>query len=309
MYKSFCLVAPFFLPFSCFKYRISITKTFSDHDIIFVRLYIKERVRFVVQNNFLSRIHEHEHLLSNSERYLVDYVRSHLEQIPQLSIVQLSMDANVSTATIVRAMQKLGYGGFTSFKIRLKDESDEAVPFTLVENIDHKIKEAILKNEREVRQTIGMLDSGTIEDALQKMFYADKIMLFARGLSELIAKEMMIKLQLLGKYSEMHNDPNIIRIISKRIKPTNLVIFISLNGKTEELVEAARNCKSNGVSTITLTTNQNSPLYRLSEIGIVGYKSQISYLPDYEVHSRLPIMVIARILLDAYVIRTQNSEK
>ncbi|WP_241654750.1 MurR/RpiR family transcriptional regulator [Sporolactobacillus shoreae] len=258
--------------------------------------------------NFLTRIQEHDHLLSNSEKYLINYIKDHLEQIPQLSIVQLSMEANVSTATIVRAMQKLGYGGFTSFKIRLKDETTENIRFTAVEKVDHKIKEAILKNEREVSQTIGMLDSGTIEDTLQKMIYADKIMLFARGFSELIAKEMMIKLQLLGKYSELHNDPNIIRTISKRIRPTDLVMFISLNGKTEELVEAAENCKANGVSTITLTANRNSPLYELSEISIVGYKSHVSYFPDYEVQSRMPIMVIARIILDAYAIRTQGKD-
>lgn len=259
-------------------------------------------------STFLTRIYENEHLLSSSEKYLVEYIKSHLDQISQLSIVQLSLEASVSTATIVRAMQKLGYGGFTSFKIRLKDEHAENIKFTAVEKVDHKIKEAIFKNEREVVQTIGMLDSGTIEDALQKMIHADKIMLFARGLSELIGKEMMIKLQLLGKYSEMHDDPNIIRTISKRLRPTDLVMFISLNGRTEELVEAARNCKASGISTITLTANRNSPLCDLSEISIVGYKSQISYFPDYEVHSRLPIMVIARIILDAYVIRTREKD-
>ncbi|GGL56550.1 MurR/RpiR family transcriptional regulator [Sporolactobacillus putidus] len=261
-----------------------------------------------MESSFLTRIKENEHLLSNSESYLVDYIKDHLDHISQLSIVQLSLEASVSTATIVRAMQKLGYGGFTSFKIRLKDENAENSKFSNVEIADHKIKEAIFKNEREVTQTIKMLDSGTIEDAVQKIFYADKLMLFARGLSELIAKEMTIKFQLLGKYSEMHNDPNIIRTISNRIGAQSLVIFISLNGNTEELVQAAKNCKANGVSTMTLTTNRQSPLSDLSEINFVGYKSKISYFPDYEVRSRLPIQVIARILLDAYAIRTQEKD-
>lgn len=258
---------------------------------------------------FHTVVQERGHLLSSSERFLVNYMQQHLNQIPKLSIVQLSMEANVSTATIVRAMQKLGYSGFTSFKIRLRDETSSYELFSAVEQADHKIKEAIMKNEREVTQTIQMLDSGTIEDTLQKMYYADKILLFARGLSELIAKEMMIKLQLLGKYCEMHNDPNIIRTMSKRLRPTDLVFLISLNGKTEELVEAAQNCKAIGISTISLTTNRDSPLGQLSEITLAGYKSKISYFPDYEVRSRLPIMVISRILLDAYVIRNEEKRK
>ncbi|RYM02854.1 MurR/RpiR family transcriptional regulator [Sporolactobacillus sp. THM7-7] len=257
-------------------------------------------------SSFLERIEENEASLSSSEKYLIQYIRNHLKEIPRLSIVQLSMEANVSTATIVRAMQKLGYSGYTSLKIKLKEEHAEDKQFSVVETVNHKIKEAILKNEREVTQTISMLDSGMIEDTVQKMIYAQRIMLFARGLSEMIAKEMMIKLQLLGKYSEMHDDPNIIRKISQTLKPTDLVIFVSLNGKTEELVEAAENCRTSRISTITLTTNRQSPLVERSELSLIGYKSKISYFPDYEVHSRMPLMVIERILLDAYAIRVQE---
>ncbi|WP_332236933.1 MurR/RpiR family transcriptional regulator [Sporolactobacillus sp. KGMB 08714] len=258
---------------------------------------------------FKERIHERIDSLSNSEKYLIDYITKNLKRVSRLSIVQLSMKANVSTATIVRAMQKLGYSGFTSFKFKLEEEYAKDMSFTNVEDVDQKIKEAVEKNRREVAETLRMLDRGTIEDTIQKMIHSQKIMLFARGLSELIAKEMLIKLQLIGKYSEMHDDPNIIRTMSKRIPVEDLVIFISLNGKTEELVEAAENCKNNGVSTVTITTNRNSPLCALSELSLIGYKSRMSYFPDYEVRSRLPIMVIARILMDAYVIRTQQKEK
>lgn len=79
-----------------------------------------------------------------------------------------------------------------------------------------------------------------------------------------------------------------------------------MNGKTKELVEAAKNCQDNEVSTILLTANQNSPLYELCEISLVGFKSETSYFPDYEVRSRLPIQVMARIILDAYAIRTEE---
>lgn len=259
-----------------------------------------------MSKTFLNRVKNQYKELSETDRYLIDYIKQHLDIIPQISIVKLSSQANVSTATIVRTMQKLGYTGFTAFKIHLKDEVDSSSEFSIVEKIDKKIQEAILKNEQEVVKTIQLLDSGTIEDALQKIIHSRKITLFARGFSELIAKEMMIKFQLLGKHCELHDDPNIIRTISKRIDKRDIVIFISLNGKTKELVEAAKNCQDNEVSTILLTANQNSPLYELCEISLVGFKSETSYFPDYEVRSRLPIQVMARIILDAYAIRTEE---
>ncbi|KAA8028030.1 MurR/RpiR family transcriptional regulator, partial [Salmonella enterica subsp. enterica serovar Anatum] len=39
------------------------------------------------------------------------------------------------------------------------------------------------------------------------------------------------------------------------------------------------------------------------DINFVGFKSPISYFPDYEVRSRLPLQVISRIILDAYSLR------
>ena len=46
--------------------------------------------------------------LTNTEKYLLAYIEEHLEEIPSISIVKLSQDANVSTASIVRTMKKLG---------------------------------------------------------------------------------------------------------------------------------------------------------------------------------------------------------
>src|SRR5699024_10172031 len=89
--------------------------------------------------------------------------------------------------------------------------------FSVVEKIDQEIKGAILKNEQEVIKTIELLDSGTIEDALQKIIHSNKIIIFVRGFSELIAKEVMVKFKLLGRICEMNDDHNIIRPIINEI--------------------------------------------------------------------------------------------
>ncbi|WP_334328783.1 SIS domain-containing protein [Companilactobacillus sp. HBUAS59699] len=151
-----------------------------------------------------------------------------------------------------------------------------------------------------------MLDIGTIEDSVQKIKNSNDIYIFARGFSEFIAQEMLVKLQLLGKNCVLSTDPNIIVTMSKRIKREDLVIFITLNGETKELVAAAKNVFKNDVSTITITTNKEGSIIPYSELSLFGYKSQTSYFPDYEVRSRLPLQVISRILLDSYAIRTKK---
>ncbi len=98
----------------------------------------------------------------------MNYIDQNLDDIPETSIVKLSDLANVSTATIVRTMKKMGYDGFTSFKYYLKDNQENNPKFAIMDKVDKKIREAIIKNEQEVNRTIQMLDSGTIEDAIQK---------------------------------------------------------------------------------------------------------------------------------------------
>ncbi|MCU9614404.1 MurR/RpiR family transcriptional regulator [Caldibacillus lycopersici] len=242
--------------------------------------------------------------LSETERYLLDYIVRHIEEIANISIVKLSEEASVSTATIVRLMKKIGYDGFTSFKYNIKDKLKPVEHENSIDNIEKKINSAIRKNEQEVLNTIKMLSRGNIEDAIQKIYHAEKIFIFGRGFSEMIGNEMKVKLQLIGKNCEMHNDPNIIKVISKRMKEKEIAIIVSLNGETPELVEACKNLKMKQISTITLTAGVDSSLAKLSEIVLLGYKGAQSFFPDFEVRSRLPLQVISRILLDAYVIRT-----
>lgn len=241
--------------------------------------------------------------LSESEKYLLEYITNHLNEISTMSIVKLSENASVSTATIVRLMKKIGYEGYTSFKYSLKEKHNFSDETNEMEDIGNEISQAIQKNELEVSKTIQLQSIGQIEDAVQKMYNAEKIYIFGRGFSEMIAKEMTIKLQLMGKNCEIHDDPNIIRNKSKSLKENDLAIFISLNGETEELVEACKNLSIKQITTITLTCRMESRLVTMSEMTFVGYKGSHSYFPDYEVRSRLPLSVISRILLDAYAIR------
>ncbi len=164
-----------------------------------------------------------------------------------------------------------------NFNLSPKNHSSFRERWKKIKNIDSQIQSAIFKNQEEVINTLNYLDSSLIEDALVAVKYSKKITIFARGFSEHISNEMTVKLQLLDKHCEEHTDPNIIRIKSRKFTRDDLVIFVSLNGETEELVEAAQFCKQNNVKTILLTTNKESSLFRLCDINLLGYKSKQSF--------------------------------
>lgn len=105
---------------------------------------------------------------------------------------------------------------------------------------------------------------------------------------------------------EFHDDPNIIIPISNRIKRGNLIIFISLNGETYFLLKSGQVTLKTQVPTITITTNNQEKLINYSKIAFINYKQKSSFFPEFEVHSRLALEVISRILLDSYTISIQK---
>lgn len=242
---------------------------------------------------------------SASEQYVVNLITKERTKIIQMSIVEFANFANVSTATIVRTMKKMGYSGYTDFRHSIGRNNSREEPAVL-RAADKNIRRVITANQREVEETINLLNIGTIEDGVQQIAGASSIYIFARGLSEMIADEMSLKLQLSGKYTQTLHDPNIIMTLAKRVQPDACAIFISLNGETPELVTAARSLHESGVPIITITTNGEAPLTQYTDILFTGYKSEESYFPNYEVHSRLPVQVISRILLDSYVVRMRE---
>lgn len=246
--------------------------------------------------------------LSNSEKILWQVIQDNLEDIPILTITNLSDLAHVSTATVVRTLKKKGYSGYMDFKQSVITKEKEK-KYKNIQNMDHDIQQVIMKNEHEINNTLRMLDVNTIEKTVQKIKRSKKIYIFSRGFSELIAIEMLTKFELLNKNCVSFTDPNIIKQISHRITYNNILIIISLNGTTAELLEGAKNAYKNGADIIVLTTNKLSPLIKYSDSVFIGFKSEISYFPEFEVKSRLPLQVMSRILLDSYAIRTKKASK
>jgi len=247
--------------------------------------------------------------LSDSEKFLFDYMKNNSELLPSMSITSLSKVSSSSTGTIIRCVKKLGFDGYSEFKHALKSDFNTATYTDNILGIDQAIKQVIKKNELEVLNTISLLDISEIEMAVRKIFDAQKVYLFAREFSAKVASEINVKLQLMQKNAELHSDPNIIELISRKIRDTDLAILVSLTGNTSHLIEACKNFKIQNVPIILITANAESTLSQMCDIVLQGYKAPESLLPEYDVRSRLPLEVISRILIDSYIIRQREFER
>lgn len=236
--------------------------------------------------------------LSSAEAYTWQVIQEHYNEIPNLSISDLSELAHCSLSTINRTVRKKGFSGYAEFRYSVKEK-----PLLHINGFSNEVLAAIGKNEEELLRTILNISAPAIEQAVRAIDQADEILIFARGLSTHAAAEMMKKLQLFHKLVTIHDDYKYMTYYASFVKEKSLVINLSLSGDTPELVEATEIAKAQGAHILTLTVTEQSPLSRLADVSLIGYKSslEVNYF-ELDVHSRLPLYILVRVLFDAYSI-------
>ena len=236
--------------------------------------------------------------LSSAEAYTWQVIQEHYDEIPQLSITDLAELAHCSLSTINRTVRKKGFSGYAEFRYSIKEK-----PLPNINGFSNEVLAAIGKNEEELLRTIHNISATAIEQAVRAIDQADEIILFARGLSTHAAAEMMKKLQLFHKPVTLHDDYKYMTYYASFVKENSLIINLSLSGETSELIEATEVAKNHGAKILTLTVTEQSPLVRLADVSLIGYKSslEVNYF-DLDVHSRLPLYILVRVLFDAYSI-------
>ncbi|RZI49148.1 MurR/RpiR family transcriptional regulator [Lactococcus kimchii] len=236
--------------------------------------------------------------LTNAERYTWETIQENYEKIPNLSISELAEMAHVSLSTINRTVRKKGYEGYGEFRYSIKEKK-----LPEISGFSEEILVAISKNEEEILKTIGGISAESVEKAVKMIDEAEEIFLFARGLSTSVAQEMMKKLQLWHKRVTIFDEGRTMRYFSDFMKPQSLIIAISLFGATEEILVAIEKAKIKKAKVLALTASEYSPLVESADVSLVGYKSSLEVnFFELDVHSRLPLYVLVRILFDSYQI-------
>lgn len=103
--------------------------------------------------NQLKAVYPH---LTKTEKKCAQYIRENLSVINNKTLSQISKDAGVGEATIMRFVYKLGYENLAQFKIAIlkenlenqKNEKQESGVDSYVDRISHLMHESILANDK-----------------------------------------------------------------------------------------------------------------------------------------------------------------
>lgn len=238
--------------------------------------------------------------LTPTEKQVITYINMNIDKIPNMSILDLAEQTFSSPATVSRTIKKCGIGGFAELRYLLSKKNAES-------KNSIQVNEILKKSLLEVSNTIDHLSIDSILKAVDLIKNAPRIYILSRGLTELVAQEFSLKLQLLGYNIFQNSDAAIMQAITNQIKRGELLIIFSLSGKTKELVSSAENAVSLGAKMISCTCGDDTPLFQMATVALGGYKHQHVSIKSVDATSRFPLYVLSRIIID-YLTLQQNPE-
>lgn len=186
--------------------------------------------------------------LTENEKRVYDYLLENKKIINSLKLTDLAKNTYTSSSTIIRAAKKLGFKGYRELIFKLLNER-------IIGEYDGDINFNI-KNAFEIERFLKAIDTG-------------KILLYSEGLSEDISKYFYKKFLMLGKNVEYFNSMicGLTGESGCRIKEYDAIILITRKGKGVLSLKLASILKRLGTKIVVFTSNPNSNLYKLSDLG------------------------------------------
>ncbi|ELE2166957.1 SIS domain-containing protein [Vibrio fluvialis] len=213
--------------------------------------------------------------LSHSGRQIGDWVVEHTAQAAQLTSQELAQAVNVSQSSIVKFTQRLGFKGYSAFKLALTEEigRKQAMQNTplhsdiLADDPIAVIAQKLVKAKTEAMfHTTNALSIEACHQAVQWLSDARRVQIVGIGGSALTAKDLSYKLLKLGITALAEQDSHVQIAVARTLTEQDVQIAISFSGDRKEILVAAEAAKEQGAKVIALTSPNKSRLRQLADM-------------------------------------------
>lgn len=258
--------------------------------------------------------------LSISEKAILDYMINNKLELINLNIEKIAEATFTSPASVVRMCKKLGYKGYKDFKIdfilsNTRSEHIQYSPYSKeLINQHNDVGSKIFHNHMMIlKKTLNLYSQKDIFAAAKMIMKAKRVLIYGKGSSYLVSKDLEHKLKLLGKTCLVNMELNNQMINLALSDEKDVVILISNTGKTREVISSALIAKEKKASIIGITSDAKSLLGELSDIVLLTCSMQDEY-SDAESTSRISQMSIvdalyAECIAESYEISTEMQKQ
>ncbi|MBE3670367.1 XRE family transcriptional regulator [Vibrio navarrensis] len=213
--------------------------------------------------------------LSQSGRLIGDWIVENAEKAAQLTSQELAEQAQVSQSSIVKFTQRLGFKGYSAFKLALTEEigrkqAMQATPLhsdILADDPLAVIAQKLIKAKTDAMfQTTNALSYEACHQAVQWLSEARRVQIAGIGGSALTAKDLSYKLLKLGITTLAEQDSHVQIAVARTLSEQDVQIVISFSGERKEILVAAEAAKEQGAKVIALSSPKKNRLRQIADM-------------------------------------------
>lgn len=224
----------------------------------------------------LAKIRAMRDSMSNHERRIADFLLDNVEIVRSHSSKSLAEQVGVSQSSVVKFSQKLGYRGYSDFKLSLSESVarsamlPQAIHGDIASDDDLATvaQKLISRKNIALNETVMANSEQSLIQSADALRNAKRILLFGVGASSLVARDVAYKLMKLGKSVLIESDTHVQVANAATLGPGDLVFAISESGVTQEVVRVAQAGAAQGADVLTLTRFTRNPLTELSTFSL-----------------------------------------
>jgi DNA-binding MurR/RpiR family transcriptional regulator len=201
-----------------------------------------------------NRIQKYNTTLTAIDRKIVDYLLANKDNIIHKTIIDLSKEIDVSTASITRFCKKIHFSSFQEMKYSLsKNSAEPSKTDGTVDTIYHYY-DMILKSTQQ------FISEEKMNRIVEKIMKAEKILFCGIGNSGLLALEFNSRIERMGLNTSAITDPHVMLMRSTLLGENDLLFCFSNSGQTECVIDSAKLAKEQGAKTIAVTNYEDTML-------------------------------------------------
>lgn len=236
--------------------------------------------------------------LNDSDKHILNYILNNKEDCINIAIDKLASKCNVSRTTILRFTKKLGFKGYSEFKVFLKWE---------IEENNEKESKPVEKFYIDLETNINNFKNKDMRRICQLIHNAERVFVYGTGTAQsVVAKEMKRAFLAIHKYFYVIEGDTELKMLTSSLKPTDTIIIISLAGEREYLVDLSLELKSMGIEYISITKLNDNKLAQNTEHSIYITTSVINLGNGNTNEAMVLFSIVSEILFREYVDYVNN---
>lgn len=220
-----------------------------------------------------TRINREYYQLTGAERKIADHIMHQRHDCQYMSISELAEEANVAEATVSRFCRRLGYRGYSAFKLAVAGAGSGQRPMNPLygeiqseDSLGDMCQKIYAADVDAITQTLALINPAAVTAAADMLLAADRVLCMGLGGSMILAREAahLFSTALPNFYPV--DDSHFQAIRAALLTPGDAVMYFSYSGSTRDMVDLMKIARERGAKIILITRFPKSPGAALADV-------------------------------------------